>query len=54
MDILNRLFEGEKQAPSGIGIGLYDKDRGMPASGRWLPPIDFKAIYEAAWTRHKQ
>lgn len=49
MDILNRLFEGEEPVPSGIGIGLYDRERGLPESGSWQPPIDYVAAYEQAW-----
>lgn len=52
MDILNRLFKGAKLSPSGIGLGLYDADRGLPPAGKeWTSPIDYVKAYEAAWAK---
>jgi ribose transport system substrate-binding protein len=51
MDILNRLFAKAKMSNSGIGLGLYDRERNLPAKGQaYDAPIDFAKAYEAAWT----
>jgi hypothetical protein len=34
---------GTPPADSGLGWQLADKDHGIPASGPFVPPIDFKA-----------
>lgn len=49
VDTLNRLMQGEKQAPSGMGLQSYDLDHNFPSTGRWEPPIDYKAAYKKAW-----
>ncbi len=28
---------------------MVDKDHNLPASGDFVPPVDFKAEYEKAW-----
>ena len=51
-DALNRLFNGEQPQPSGIGLGFYDKDHGLPPAGQaYEPPVDYKALYEEAWKK---
>lgn len=49
VDALNRLFAGEKPAPSGMGLQAFDKSHNMPAKGQWEPPVDYKAAYMKAW-----
>jgi ribose transport system substrate-binding protein len=49
VDALNRIFAGQKPAPSGIGLQAFDKTHNMPAKGRWEPPIDYKSAYQKAW-----
>ncbi|MCW2952984.1 MAG: monosaccharide transporter substrate-binding protein family [Conexibacter sp.] len=49
MDALNRLFEGQRPQPSGIGMMVFDIDHNMPASGAWVAPVDFAAAYTKAW-----
>jgi ribose transport system substrate-binding protein len=49
IDSLNRLFSGERPAPSGIGLQLFDKTHNVPASGGWDPPVDYRADYAKAW-----
>ncbi|MEA2330425.1 MAG: ribose transport system substrate-binding protein [Thermoleophilaceae bacterium] len=48
MDAINRLMHGEPGQPSGIGVGMTDKEH-APATGGYQPPFDFKAIYKKAW-----
>jgi ribose transport system substrate-binding protein len=49
IDTLNSLFRGEKPAYSGLGWQLVDGSHNLPASGEWVSPVDFKAIYKKAW-----
>jgi ribose transport system substrate-binding protein len=50
MDSLNRIFNGEEPAESGIGIQAYDKDHGMPeGDGPFKPTVDYEAAYRKAW-----
>ena len=49
VDSMNSLFRGEKPAFSGLGWQLVDATHNLPASGPWVPPVDFKAVYEKAW-----
>jgi len=49
IDTLNSLFLGQKPAYSGLGWQLVDPTHNLPASGPWVSPIDFKAIYKKAW-----
>lgn len=49
VDTLNRLMQGGKQAPSGMGLQAYDLKHNFPSSGRWEPPIDYKSAYKKAW-----
>jgi ribose transport system substrate-binding protein len=49
VDTLNSLFNGQPPADSGLGWQLADKDHNLPASGPFVPAIDFKAAYKKAW-----
>ncbi len=49
VDTMNSLFRGEKPAFSGLGWQLVDATHNLPASGPWVPPVDFKSVYEKAW-----
>jgi ribose transport system substrate-binding protein len=49
VDTMNSLFRGEKPAFSGLGWQLVDGTHNLPASGPWVSPVDFKALYEKAW-----
>ena len=49
IDTLNSLFLGQKPAYSGLGWQLVDATHNLPASGPWVSPVDFKAIYKKAW-----
>jgi ribose transport system substrate-binding protein len=49
VDSMNSIFRGEKPAFSGLGWQLVDATHNLPASGPWIPPVDFKAVYEKAW-----
>ncbi len=49
IDTLNSLFLGQKPAFSGLGWQLVDLNHNLPASGPWVSPIDFKAVYKKAW-----
>ena len=49
IDSMNSLFRGEKPAFSGLGWQLVDGTHNLPASGPWIPPVDFKALYKKAW-----
>ena len=49
VDTLNSFFIGQQPADSGLGQVLIDKNHNLPASGPYVPPIDFKAAYKKAW-----
>jgi ribose transport system substrate-binding protein len=50
MDTLNRLFAGEKPVPSGVGVGMVDRERNLPPAGEgWTTEVDFKSGYRKAW-----
>lgn len=49
VDTLNSLFLGQTPADSGIGWTLADATHNVPASGPFVPPVDFKAAYKQAW-----
>jgi len=49
VDALNRLLQGEEPVPTGMGLQLFDADNNVPASGGYVPPFDYKAIYQQAW-----
>jgi ribose transport system substrate-binding protein len=49
VDTLNSLFRKEKPVDSGIGFTLTDKSHNLPASGDYVPTIDFKTEFKKAW-----
>lgn len=49
VDTMNSLFQGQQPKNSGIGWTLADPSRNMPASGPFVPKVDFKAAYKKAW-----
>ena len=49
VDTMNSLFTEVPAADSGLGWQLVDKDNNVPASGPFVPSVDFKAIYKKAW-----
>ncbi len=49
VDSLNSLFNGTSPAESGLGWQLVDKTHNLPASGPFVPSVDFKAVYKKAW-----
>ncbi|MDQ1704644.1 MAG: ribose transport system substrate-binding protein [Frankiaceae bacterium] len=49
VDTMNSLFQHKTPAYSGLGWQLVDGTHNLPASGAWVPPVDFKAIYAKAW-----
>lgn len=49
MDTVLRVFAGESAVNSGMGINLFDADHNMDASGQYIPPFDYAALYKAAW-----
>jgi ribose transport system substrate-binding protein len=52
-DTLNRVVRGQKPQVSGIGVGFFDKEHNLPATGNATAPIDFVAAYEKAWSSAK-
>lgn len=49
VDTLNSLFTDTPIADSGLGWQLVDADNNLPASGPFVPDVDFKAAYKKAW-----
>jgi ribose transport system substrate-binding protein len=49
IDVMLRLFAGEKPVSSGMGLQLFDKDNNLPASGTYQAPMDFETEYKKAW-----
>ena len=49
VDTMNSLFTKAPIADSGLGWQLVDKANGLPASGAYIPSVDFKAVYKKAW-----
>jgi ribose transport system substrate-binding protein len=49
VDTLNSIFSGKPPADSGLGWQLVDKTHNIPASGPFVPPVDFRASYKKAW-----
>jgi ribose transport system substrate-binding protein len=48
VDGLVRLFAGQDQVPSGMGLYAVDAHN-VPASGGFVPPVDFRANYRKIW-----
>ncbi|WGY00467.1 substrate-binding domain-containing protein [Nocardioides sp. QY071] len=60
IDGLNRVFAGEPQVDSGIGLQIIDRDHNLPGKGEAYdgnldpdgkPAQDYEAIYRASWGR---
>ncbi|MCW2682086.1 MAG: LigA protein [Frankiales bacterium] len=49
VDTMNSLFSDKPVADSGLGWQLVDKEHNLPASGPFVPKVDFKAAYKKAW-----
>ena len=50
VDTLNRLFAGQKPVPSGVGVGMVDRENNLPPAGQgWTTDVDFKSAYRQAW-----
>ncbi|MGB2757347.1 MAG: substrate-binding domain-containing protein [Acidimicrobiia bacterium] len=50
VDITNRIFaKADPTVNQGISWQLVDKDHNLPASGPYVPPVDFKAAYREVW-----
>ncbi len=49
VDTMNSLFTKKPVADSGLGWQLVDKGHNLPASGPFVPQVDFKAAYKKAW-----
>lgn len=49
VDTMNSVFLKQQPVDSGIGWTITDKDHNLPASGEFIPPVDFKAEYKKAW-----
>jgi ribose transport system substrate-binding protein len=49
IDALNRYFQGTPPRPEGLGFRMIDADHGMPATGGYVSPLDYKALMEKAW-----
>jgi ribose transport system substrate-binding protein len=51
MDSLNRIFNGQKPVPSGVGLQAYDKNHAVPKvkNETFQVNVDFKAAYRKAW-----
>jgi ribose transport system substrate-binding protein len=49
VDNLIRLFDGKPTVSSGIGIQIYEPGHNVPASGGYVAPVNFRAVYRKAW-----
>jgi ribose transport system substrate-binding protein len=49
IDTMNSVFLKQAPVDSGIGWTMVDKDHNLPASGNFVPPINYMAEYEKAW-----
>lgn len=49
VDTMNSLFAHEAPVDSGIGWTITDKTHNLPASGAFIPPVDYKSEYKKAW-----
>ena len=52
VDDLNRLFSGQPAAQlpdTGFGFQLADKTHNLSPSGDYVPPVNFKSVYEKVW-----
>src|SRR5205823_17486 len=49
IDGLNRVLNGLKPQNSGVGWQLVTKDKNLPSSGPWNPPVDYQSVYRKLW-----
>lgn len=49
IDALNRIFNRQKPAVSGLGFQAWDKEHNLGASGPWRSKVDYKSAYEKVW-----
>ncbi len=49
IDALNSYFAKKPTVDSGIGWIIADKNHNVPASGDYVPPINYKAAFKKAW-----
>jgi ribose transport system substrate-binding protein len=49
VDTMNSMFLGKPASNSGIGWALADSTHNLPASGPYVPTVDFKSVYMKAW-----
>jgi ribose transport system substrate-binding protein len=49
IDTMNSVFRNEKPVDSGIGWTIADSTHNLPASGEFVPPVDYKSEYKKAW-----
>jgi ribose transport system substrate-binding protein len=49
VDTMNSVFLKQDPVDSGIGWTMVDKDHNLPASGEFVPPIDYQTEYKKAW-----
>jgi len=50
IDTMNRLFAGQEPVPSGVGVGMVDRENNLPPAGEsWTTDVDFKSAYRGAW-----
>ncbi len=49
IDTMNSVFLNQAPADSGIGWTMVDATHNLPASGEFVPPVDFQSEYKAAW-----
>ncbi|MBO9520647.1 MAG: substrate-binding domain-containing protein [Nocardioidaceae bacterium] len=50
-DTMNRLLAGAEPVAEGMGFKMVDADKNLPSSGSYRSDIDFKAAYEAVWSK---
>jgi ribose transport system substrate-binding protein len=48
-DTMNSVFLSQAPVDSGIGWTMVDATHNLPASGDFVPPVDFKSEYKKAW-----
>jgi ribose transport system substrate-binding protein len=49
IDAMNSFFIGQQPVDDGIGWTIVDATHGLPASGEFIPPVDFKTALKKAW-----
>jgi ribose transport system substrate-binding protein len=49
VDTMNSVFAGKTPAFSGLGWQLVDRTHNLPATGSFVPSVDFKGLYKKAW-----